>query len=248
MSLSSPPSCQHGSMSSPGTPSSHRDPGRSGDPGASEAKAERRAELRRARRAAVDSGALATPGALADRAAPLALYLEGVARERPTVTVAAFWPLPAEPPVLEVVAVLRRGVEDAGARLRVLFPAASGGAELDWVEADESAAALASPGRGFGDEPPGVRHGPGALAQADLILAPALAVDRSGTRLGHGGGYYDRALLYRRPDVPVIAVVHPSELLEAGALDREEHDVPVEAVLTSEGLVGMPGCMLPLGA
>lgn len=242
MSLSSPPSCQHGSMSSPGTPSSHRDPGRSGHPGASEAKAERRAELRRARRAAVDSGALA------DRAAPLALYLEGVARERPTVTVAAFWPLPTEPPVLEVVAVLRRGVEDAGARLRVLFPAASGGAELDWVEADESAAALASPGRGFGDEPPGVRHGPGALAQADLILAPALAVDRSGTRLGHGGGYYDRALLYRRPDVPVIAVVHPSELLEAGALDREEHDVPVEAVLTSEGLVGMPGCMLPLGA
>ncbi len=43
------------------------------------------------------------------------------------------------------------------------------------------------------------------------MLAPALAVDGEGRRLGQGGGSYDRALTRTR--APVLAVVFDDELL-----------------------------------
>src|SRR5699024_11417151 len=92
-----------------------------------------------------------------------------------------------------------------------------------------------SPGRGFGREPAGRRLGPDALADATLVLAPAVAVDRSLTRIGHGAGYYDRALSTVPDRARVVAVVHPDELLPAGALPRGAHAVPIPEVLTADG-------------
>ena len=46
-------------------------------------------------------------------------------------------------------------------------------------------------------------------------IAPALAVDTTGARLGQGGGWYDRALEHLRPGVPVVALVFPEELYDA---------------------------------
>ena len=43
-------------------------------------------------------------------------------------------------------------------------------------------------------EPAGPRLGRAAVAEAQLVVVPALAVDRRGLRLGRGGGSYDRAL------------------------------------------------------
>jgi 5-formyltetrahydrofolate cyclo-ligase len=73
-----------------------------------------------------------------------------------------------------------------------------------------------------------------------LWLVPALAVDRTGVRLGRGGGYYDRALAGRGRGqrARTVAVVYDDELLDR--LPREAHDVPVDAVLRPIGL-------LPLG-
>lgn len=158
------------------------------------------------------------------------------AAEGEAVVVSAFWSTSSEPDVLAVVSAIRTAVEAEGAHLRVLFPATSGGALLDWIDGDERRGAAASQGKGFGDEPDGERCGHDALSRADLILAPALAVDASGTRLGHGGGYYDRALPFRRDGVPVVAVLNRGELLAAGALVREPHDVLADAVLTPDGL------------
>lgn len=80
-----------------------------------------------------------------------------------------------------------------------------------------------------------------ALAEADLILVPALAVDRRGTRLGRGGGFYDRSLVLRRPQIPLVAVVRDTELLPDDLeLPAEPHDVPMTHALTPGlGLVAL---------
>ncbi|MEZ0385093.1 5-formyltetrahydrofolate cyclo-ligase [Mycobacterium sp. pW045] len=68
------------------------------------------------------------------------------------------------------------------------------------------------------------------LAEADLIVVPALAIDRRGARLGRGAGFYDRSLLLRRPQIPLVAVVRDTELLDE--LPAEPHDVPMTHALT----------------
>jgi 5-formyltetrahydrofolate cyclo-ligase len=70
------------------------------------------------------------------------------------------------------------------------------------------------------------------------VLVPALAVDRSGVRLGRGGGSYDRALASHRSHAPVIALLHPGELVED--LPAEPHDVRVDAVALPGRIVRLP--------
>lgn len=81
-------------------------------------------------------------------------------------------------------------------------------------------------------QPAGPVLPPQALADAAIVLVAALAVDLSGTRLGQGGGWYDRALLHLRPGTPVVAAVFDEEVLPAESLPREPHDRPVDAVIT----------------
>ncbi|GAB2531784.1 5-formyltetrahydrofolate cyclo-ligase [Brachybacterium huguangmaarense] len=212
------------------------------------AKAALRTSARRDRRAArerIGEGPLS--GDLTGHAAAIARHL--LARPGTgSLLVTAFVPTASEPDVLALVARLREHLAAAGRDLRVLFPADSGTPMLDWIEAREDDEAADSPGRGFGREPSGPRHGSDVLADADLVLAPALLVARDGTRLGHGGGYYDRALAHLAPHAPVIAVVHPWELREAGALPRAAHDRAIDAILTSDGIVPVDGGKLLLGA
>jgi 5-formyltetrahydrofolate cyclo-ligase len=78
--------------------------------------------------------------------------------------------------------------------------------------------------------------GPEVLQRCRLVLVPALAVDRSGTRLGQGGGWYDRALIHVRADTLVLAVCFPPEVLPPHALPYEPHDQPVDGCLTSAGV------------
>jgi 5-formyltetrahydrofolate cyclo-ligase len=62
-------------------------------------------------------------------------------------------------------------------------------------------------------EPTGAPLGVDALAQADLILAPACAVDERGFRLGWGGGFYDRALSGPGTGIPAYAVLYDSDVV-----------------------------------
>jgi 5-formyltetrahydrofolate cyclo-ligase len=92
------------------------------------------------------------------------------------------------------------------------------------------------PGRYGLLEPIGPRLGVDAVAFAQLVLVPALQVDREGYRLGRGGGSFDRALM--RTTGLVVAVVYDDELVDE--VPREPHDVPVHAVITPErGLVDL---------
>jgi len=61
------------------------------------------------------------------------------------------------------------------------------------------------------------------------VIIPALAVGKDGSRLGRGGGYYDRALsaLTRYPTGPIrIAIVYEDEVFDT--LPRESHDELVD--------------------
>lgn len=80
-----------------------------------------------------------------------------------------------------------------------------------------------------------------AVYEADLLLVPALAVDRSGTRLGRGGGWYDRVLARRRPEQAVYAVVFEDEVLEAGTLPAHGHDQPVDGAVTESRIIVFDG-------
>ena len=81
-------------------------------------------------------------------------------------------------------------------------------------------------------QPDGEARGAESLKEADLIIIPALAASVDGTRLGQGGGWYDRALMHRSPDTPVVAAIFDDEVLEAGIIPAEPHDVPVDAIVT----------------
>ncbi len=120
----------------------------------------------------------------------------------------------------------------AAAGIRLLLPRLTGGGGLAWVLAGDSLV----PGLRGTREPPGpaVR---GGLAVADLVVVPALAVDRAGVRLGRGGGSYDRALGGVRAGVGVVALLAADdELLDAGILPAEPHDVAVTLAATPSAL------------
>ena len=95
----------------------------------------------------------------------------------------------------------------------------------------EAGSTLATPGPPPA-QPAGEAWGAESLKEADLIVIPALAASADGTRLGQGGGWYDRALMHRSPGVPVVAAIFDDEVLEAGIIPAEPHDVPVDAIVT----------------
>jgi 5-formyltetrahydrofolate cyclo-ligase len=100
-------------------------------------------------------------------------------------------------------------------------------------------------------EPPGPWLAAERIADASVILVPALAVDRYGVRLGRGAGFYDRTLPLADPAARLVAVVRDDEFLD-DTLPREAHDVPMTHALTpGKGLVAIgddPGeCLTPAG-
>ncbi len=113
---------------------------------------------------------------------------------------------------------------------RVVLPVLLRDGDLDWaVHTGE----LVRARQGL-LEPAGPRLGTDAVATADAVVVPGLAVSATGLRLGRGGGSYDRAL-GRVPLGTFTCVV-----LYDGETDRvvptEPHDRAVGAVVTPSGL------------
>ncbi|GAB98221.1 5-formyltetrahydrofolate cyclo-ligase [Kineosphaera limosa] len=184
-------------------------------PETAQAKQELRTSMRRARR---ERAADSTPQQRAAAARALSRTVRDLLAElsaagpQPVRTVAAFESLPTEVPT---DALLRDLVAGGFA---VIVPILLPDKDLDWM-----------PWVGPGEfaEPLGTQ----GIAQAQVVLVPAMAVDGHGHRLGQGGGSYDRALPRRRPGVPVVAVVDDAEL-RTEPLPVAEHDTPVDACVT----------------
>lgn len=71
-------------------------------------------------------------------------------------------------------------------------------------------------------------------SEPDLILMPLLGFDRTGTRLGYGGGYYDRTLASMRKKPMLVGLAFGAQGLDY--IPREAHDIPLDAVVTEDGV------------
>jgi len=70
-----------------------------------------------------------------------------------------------------------------------------------------------------------------------LVLMPLVGFDAAGNRLGTGGGYYDRSFAFRlRAPAPPLLVGVGHAFQQVPALVAEPWDVPMDAVLTEDGV------------
>lgn len=197
-----------------------------------------RAELRRRRRARrrTPTSREATPPAISRRC-PIPVReraeAEGIARQVEALAAsmggatlpALFVPTPLEPDLSLTLCLFTRAL------LPKLLDEAAAPFEGPHWGMWEAGQGLEAPG-----PPPAQPSGPTlaseALAEADLILVPALAASPDGARLGQGGGWYDRALPHCRPGTPIVAVVFDEEVLDAGLIPVEPHDATIDAIIT----------------
>jgi 5-formyltetrahydrofolate cyclo-ligase len=140
--------------------------------------------------------------------------------------VAAYLSIGTEPSTVQLLAQLRaRGV-------RVLLPVLREDLDLAWAIYDGPDRLTRGP-RGLWT-PDGARLGVDTIAEADVVIVPALAVGEDGVRLGRGGGSYDRALARVPGGRRVLALLYDGEVLPAVPADR--HDRPVDAAVQPSGV------------
>ena len=121
----------------------------------------------------------------------------------------------------------------AAAGKRVILPLLLPDNDLDW--APYTGAEGLTPARRGLLEPAAPPLGVGAVATADVVLVPGLAADRTGLRLGRGGGSYDRALGRVPVGTFTCILLNDEELLDV--VPGAPHDRRVTAAATEERLV-----------
>ena len=195
------------------------------DPADEKASLRKRAAAVRATLATGDPDAAALlaaqAGILVDIARPLA---EAAGADAPVI--AAYLPIRSELSPLPLVAAL------AAAGLMTAMPVTpSPGNPLSFR--------AWAPGDALADGPYSTRQPPPDLPEVtpDVILAPMLAFDDEGWRLGYGGGFYDRTLAALRAGgrrVAALGIAYDGQRVEA--VPTGPHDVKLDGVLTPSGL------------
>ncbi|MFO0969645.1 MAG: 5-formyltetrahydrofolate cyclo-ligase [Gemmataceae bacterium] len=72
------------------------------------------------------------------------------------------------------------------------------------------------------------------VVELDIVMVPGVAFDRSGARMGHGKGYYDKLLEHARPDTPLVALAFECQLFDA--IPTAEHDIFMDKVITEKAI------------
>ncbi|KAF8407991.1 hypothetical protein HHK36_007131 [Tetracentron sinense] len=86
-----------------------------------------------------------------------------------------------------------------------------------------------------------------ASEPVDLFLLPGLAFDRSGRRMGRGGGYYDTFLkkyqelvMERKWKQPLlVALSYSLQIMDEGIISVTPNDVPVDALVSPAGVIAI---------
>lgn len=118
----------------------------------------------------------------------------------------------------------------------VLLPVLGDGLKRGWAPFTSMKDLQAKlPGRPM--EPTSPDLGEDIINEADVILAPAVAISsKTGARLGHGGGWYDRILLNKKPSAKCIALVFDDEVFDDDySIPVQEHDILIDAFVTPSG-------------
>lgn len=202
------------------------------DPGGpAEAKARLRRELRAAR--------ARRPRAVQEHAAVgFDRHLAELLADRPHLDIAAYLPLPTEPPLEPALTTAHQHGH------RIWLPVCEPGRRLSWARWSPGTP-VRTGGIGGLREPVGARHGAEVMRSVGVLLVPALAVAPGGARLGFGGGYYDRFLAglpgTAHPELRTVVCVFADEVLPAGSVPVDELDAPVTLALTEDGPVHLDG-------
>jgi 5-formyltetrahydrofolate cyclo-ligase len=73
-----------------------------------------------------------------------------------------------------------------------------------------------------------------AVEEIDLVMVPGVAFDRTGARMGHGFGYYDKLLERVRPDAPLVALAFECQLFPE--IPTAAHDVFMDKIVTERSV------------
>lgn len=141
----------------------------------------------------------------------------------PHSTIAAYVPVGTEPGSTALLDAL------VTAEFEVLLPVVAPGPPAPLLWARYAGPESLQTGRFGLLEPSGSPRPSDAVLDAEMVLVPALAVDRGGVRLGRGAGYYDRTI-GSVPRDRLVAVVYDDELVDE--LPAGPFDVPMGWALT----------------
>jgi 5-formyltetrahydrofolate cyclo-ligase len=75
------------------------------------------------------------------------------------------------------------------------------------------------------------------IEKIDLVLVPAVAVDKQGNRIGFGGGYYDKFL--NQVKCPKVALVYDFQVVDE--ITPSPGDVPVDFIVTESEIISCAG-------
>ena len=156
----------------------------------------------------------------------IAAALDSIFKPRPGITVAAYWPIRAEPnlrPWLKRLSASGVGCAlpvVVAKRAPLVFRAWHPGAPLEL---------------GVWDIPVPVNT---TVVTPDVVVVPVVGFDRAGFRLGYGGGYYDRTLAAMPSRPQVLGVGYADAAITT--IFPQPHDIAMDAVITESSVQWTP--------
>jgi 5-formyltetrahydrofolate cyclo-ligase len=157
-----------------------------------------------------------------------AMHLQEVLRvwlvARTDTAIGAYWPIKGE---FDALPALFRWTE-ADPRRRIGLPVVD-------KQTKQLSFQVWYPGCEMEDDAYGIPKPKGTpVFQPTLLLVPCVGFGPRGVRLGYGGGFYDRTLATLEPRPTTVGLAYSQGFLPW--LEAEPHDVPLDTVLTDEGL------------